>query len=144
MDGPDLELAVFHHLRGPQGLGTGEGEVELARYPPLEEVKMLRPADGGDQHVQTVHLLRVHPRQRTREKVGLLLIVPLQSDQISGPDDPLERLDDPSALEHLPLGKPGPSAYPLRLGLLSALPVAWAARRDFADSTALLPIPLIG
>ncbi len=44
VDRADFEQAVFQQLRDAQALGAGEGEVELARDAPLEQVQMLGAA----------------------------------------------------------------------------------------------------
>jgi hypothetical protein len=44
--------------------------------------------------VEVVDPARLHLRERAREEVGLLLVVPLERDAIPGAEDRLERLDD--------------------------------------------------
>jgi hypothetical protein len=85
----DPQLTVLQELRHPQALGPGVGEVNPRGDAVLEQVKVIRAADAGDEHVQVVDLLRVHRCQAARQEVRLLLVVALQSDPVAGGDERL-------------------------------------------------------
>ena len=85
VDGADADLAVLHHLRDADTLGSGVGEVELCGDLLLEQVEMFRPRHRRDQHVQAVDLAGIALGQRAGQEVGLLLVVALQCDAITRP-----------------------------------------------------------
>jgi len=105
MNGAHFEQAVFQQLADAQALRAGEGEVELACDAALEQVQVLGAADAGHDHVQVVQALRVGLGQRTREKVGLLLVVALEHHAVAGGDQQFEGFDDPLGGQHHTVGQ---------------------------------------
>ena len=122
VDGADADLAVLHHLRDADTLGSGVGEVELCGDLLLEQVEMFRPRHRRDQHVQAVDLAGIALGQRAGQEISLLLVVALEGDAIARPQQRLQRLAQPAGVDHLAVdvvldgGEPvvlvGPAAVP--------------------------------
>gem|GEM_PF-6418854 len=105
VDGTDFQQAVFQQLADAQALRTGEGEVELARDLPFEQVQMLGAADAGHDHVQVVQLAGIDLGQRAGEEIRLLLVVAFEYHAIAGCDQRFQGLDDPLAGQHHAIGE---------------------------------------
>jgi len=103
VDSTDFQQAVFEQLADAQGLGAGEGKVQLARDALFKQIQVLGPPDAGHDHVQIVELGRVGLGQGAREEVGLLLVVAFQHHAVAGEDQRLKRFDDPVAGQHRPV-----------------------------------------
>jgi len=65
--------------------------------------EMVRQGQDGLHHVKIVDARRVHLRQRGGEKIGLLLIVALDSHAVAGLDDRFKQLGRRSAGQSFPL-----------------------------------------
>lgn len=89
VDGADVHGAVLDHLRDPHALRPRVGQIQLGRYAALEQVEVFGPGHRRDQHVQSVEALRIAVGQCARKEVGLLLVVALQRDAVTGADDVL-------------------------------------------------------
>ena len=50
--------------------------------------------------MDVVNLLRIHFGERTREKVGLLLVVAFEGDAVAGADQGFQRIDDARGRQH--------------------------------------------
>ena len=72
-------------------LGSGEGKVEFLCDAFLEKVNVLRQHDAGLNDMQIIQNLCIGRGETGREKVGLLLVVALKADTISGSDYRLEQ-----------------------------------------------------
>ena len=94
MDGADAQLVVRQHLGQAQALHAGKGEVDLLGDALLEQIQMFIPGDGGDDHVQPVHLGRVQFGHGAGQEGRLLLVAALQHHFVTGVDDPLQKGDD--------------------------------------------------
>ncbi len=105
VDGADFQQAVFQQLADAQALRAGEGEVELARDLPFEQVQVLGAADAGHDHVQVVQLAGIDLGQRAGEEIRLLLVVAFEYHAIAGCDQRFQGLDDPLAGQHHAIGE---------------------------------------
>ncbi|MNZ25712.1 hypothetical protein D3C78_428820 [compost metagenome] len=119
MDGADFQQAVLQQLADAQALRTGEGEVELAGDAPFEQVQVLGAADAGHDHVQVVQAPRVDLGQRTREEVGLLLVVAFEHYPVAGSQQQFQGFDDTLGGQHHAVGE---VADPVKAALLFGAP----------------------
>ncbi len=105
VDRADFEQAVFKQLANAQALWPREGKIQLAGDAALEQVQVLCTADAGHDHVQVVQAPRVDLGQRTREEVGLLLVVAFQHHAVAGGQQQFQCFDDTLAGQHRTVGK---------------------------------------
>ena len=129
MNGADLDHAVHHQLPDTVALGAGKREVQFSCDALFEYRQMFRAADTGLDHVQVVYALRVEIGQRTREKIGLFLVVALGYHAVARANEGMQRVGYALAGQHLGV-QPGGHA-------VHARPLVVASRRPFAFGHAL-------
>jgi hypothetical protein len=79
----------------PVALRSGVRKIQSARDAAFEDGEMVRQGQDGLHHMKIVDARRVHLRQRGGEKIGLLLIVALDSHAVAGLDDRFKQLGRP-------------------------------------------------
>ena len=89
VDRADLQLSLRKHLGQLLALHTGKGEIQLSCDAAFEQLQMVVPGNGRDDHVQIADRLRVHLRQCMGQKGRLLLIAAFQHDIVAAVDDRL-------------------------------------------------------
>ena len=122
MEGADAQLLVRQHLGQAQALNPGKGEVQLLSDALFEQVQVLIPGDGGDDHVQAVDLPRVHLGQGPGQEGGLLLVAALQHHPVPRTDDPLQEGNDALCGGHLAIGVLLYRVHTLQLGSSFVVP----------------------
>ncbi len=132
VDRADFKLAIFQELRDAQALRAGVGKVQFPGNAALEQVEVFHPAHARDDHVQAVHLGRVHLGQRAREEVGLLLVVALQHHAVARRGDGFEEWDDVGGGHDTATGKGGAACHAAALFGAAGVPLSvrgWVRHR---------------
>lgn len=91
VDRTDLQGAGRNQFRQPPALRSGKGKIESVRNAPLEDGKMIGERQDRLHHMQIMQALRVGFRERSRQEIGLLLVVTFDRDPVAGFDDRLEQ-----------------------------------------------------
>ena len=88
---PEFDLTGGKCARDRLPLWSGIGKIQPARDAALKQVKMRLQHDSGLHDVQIVDARFVDTRQGLGKKIRLLLVVPLEADTVTGPNDRFEQ-----------------------------------------------------